>query len=174
MLSACRRVEQRQLAEHGDVGAVVGVALGEHGHLADDDAAGLVDELLHRAQRLAGRDHIVDDDDALAVDQLRVRLVEHERLHTLRRNGLDVHLEHAAHVGLGLFAGDEVLVRTALTGHFIHQRDGFRFGGDQIVIFRRQLQQLGRAVHGQLHIAKHDERADVQVIGDLAQGQIAL
>ena len=36
-------VEQRQLAEHRDVGAVIGVALGEHGHLADDDTAGLVD-----------------------------------------------------------------------------------------------------------------------------------
>ena len=84
-----------------------------------------------------------------------------------------MHLEHAAHVGLGLLAGDEVLVRAALAGHFIHQRDGFRFGRDQVVIFRRQLEQFGRAVHGQLHIAKHDERADVQVIGDLAQGQIA-
>ena len=167
-------VEQRQLAEHGDVGAVVGVAFGEHGHLADDDAAGLVDELLHRAQRLAGRDHIIDDDDALAVDQLRVRLVEHERLHALRRDGLDVYLEHAAHVGFGLFAGDEIFVRAALAGHFVHQRDGFRFGCDQVVIFGRQLEKLGCAVHGQLHVAEHDERADVQVVRDLAQGQIAL
>ena len=160
--------------EHGDVGAVIGVAFGEHGHLADDDAAGLVDELLHRAQRLAGRDHIIDDDDALAVDQLRVRLVEHERLHALRRDGLDVYLEHAAHVGFGLFAGDEIFVRAALAGHFVHQRDGFRFGCDQVVIFGRQLEKLGCAVHGQLHVAEHDERADVQVVRDLAQGQIAL
>ena len=150
------------------------VAFGEHGHLADDDAAGLVDELLHRAQRLAGRDHIIDDDDALAVDQLRVRLVEHERLHALRRDGLDVYLEHAAHVGFGLFAGDEIFVRAALAGHFVHQRDGFRFGCDQVVIFGRQLEKLGCAVHGQLHVAEHDERADVQVVRDLAQGQIAL
>ena len=37
----------------------------------------------------------------------------------------------------------------------------------------RALEELGRAVHGQLHVAEHDEGAYVQIVRDLAQGQVA-
>ena len=149
------------------------VALGEDCHPAGDYAARAGDELLHSAEGFAGGNNVINDEHALALDELGVGSIDDELLYAHRGDGLDVHLEHAGHIGLGAFAGEEVLIRAALAGHFIQQRDRLGFRCDQIIVLGSALEQLGGAVNGKLHIAEHDECADVQVVRHLAQGQLA-
>ena len=124
-------------------------------------------------QRLARGDDVVDDQHPLAADQLRVRRVDDELLDAHGGDGLDIDLKHAAHIGLRTLACEEILVRAALSGHLIQQRNALGFRCDDVVILGSQLQKLGRAVHGQLHIAEHDKGADIEIIRYLAQRQVA-
>jgi hypothetical protein len=59
---------------------------------------------------------------------------------------LHVHLKHAAHIGLGLFAGDKVLVGAGLAGHFVQQGDGLGLGGDDVVVSGARLRSSVRSV----------------------------
>ena len=54
-------IEERELLEREDVGALHGIALSEHGHLAHDVSAGTLNQLAHGLKRLAGGDNVVDD-----------------------------------------------------------------------------------------------------------------
>jgi hypothetical protein len=56
------------------------------------------------------------------------------------------------------------------------QGDTFGLGGEEIIvaILGNKLQQLPGAGHGQLRVSEADECADVQIVGDFAQGQLPL
>ena len=54
--------------------------------------------------------------------------------------------------------------------------DALGLGGEHVVVAVRRdaLQQGGGAGHGELRVAEDDERADVQLVADLAQRQLPL
>jgi 3-dehydroquinate synthase class II len=73
---------------------------------------------------------------------------------------------------LASFAGDKVLVGAGLAGHFVQQGDGLRLGRDDVVVCRGALEKLRSAVDGDFHVAEHDERADIKVVGHAADGKL--
>ena len=83
-------------------------------------------------------------------------------------------MEGVGHIRLGALAGDEILFRTALTGHLVDQGDGLGLGGEQIVVAvcLQHGQHITGAGYGQLRVAKADEGADVQVVRDLTDRQL--
>ena len=125
-------------------------------------------------QGLARGDDVVENEDALAAHLLGIRRVEDEGLLPGGGNGLDLDLQHAGHVSLGLLAREKILVCTALARHFVKQRNGLRLRRDEVVILRRALQQLRGAVDRELDVPEDDEGADEQIVADRAERQLAL
>ena len=64
----------------------------------------------------------------------------------------------------------------ALAGHFVDEGDGLGLGGQHVVVavLVHQLQHFPGAGHRQLCVAETDKSADIQVVRDLTDGQIAL
>ena len=85
-------------------------------------------------------------------------------------------MDGIGHIGLGTFPGDKVLLRAGLACHLVDQGNALGLSGEEVVVavLRDQLQQFAGAGDRQLRIAKADEGADVQVVGNFAQGQLAV
>ena len=73
-------------------------------------------------------------------------------------------------------AGNKVLGGAALAGHLVDEGDGLGLGGQHVVVavLAHQLQHFPGAGHRQLCVAETDKSADIQVVRDLTDGQIAL
>lgn len=112
----------------------------------------------------------------LPPDQVRVIPAQIQLLGAGSGDGLILHMDGVGHIGLGTLPGDEVLLGPGLAGHFVNQGDALGLCGEQIVIAARlqQLQQLPAAGLGQLRVAETDECADIQIVCDLADGQLPL
>ena len=82
-------------------------------------------------------------------------------------------MDGVGHIDLGSLPGDKVLLRAGLAGHLVDQGNALGLGSKDVVIAvgGNQLQQLPGAGHSQLRVAEADERADVQVVRDPADGQ---
>lgn len=61
-----------------------------------------------------------------------------------------------------------------LARHLVDEGNALGFGGDQDIVLGGNLEQVARAGNGQLNVAEDDESADVQIVVDAAEGQIAL
>ena len=85
-------------------------------------------------------------------------------------------MDGVGHIGLGPLPGDKILLGPGLACHLVDQGNALGLCGKQIVIAARlqQLQQLPAAGLGKLGIAEADERADIQIVGDLTDGQLPL
>ncbi|MPM80947.1 hypothetical protein SDC9_127998 [bioreactor metagenome] len=94
-------------------------------------------------------------------------------LYGLRGYGAHRNFKYAGHIELFALARKQVFILAALARHFIKQRNALCFRRNQIVILRRALEKLSRAVFCKLDIAEYNERADIQLIRDLAQRQLA-
>ena len=167
-------IEKRQRGQGDDVVPVLGVALREDRHLACNYAARALHELLHRVQALSRGDDVVHDEDLLALYHLRVRRVDDQLLYVHRRDGAHLDLKNARHIGLRALAGQEILLRARLARHLIKQGNGLGFGGDEVIVLRRALQKLRRAVDRELDIPEHDEGADIELVSHAAKRQFAL
>ena len=62
------------------------------------------------------------------------------------------------HIDLHGLAGDEIMVFSALPGHFMHQRNPFGLGRNHNIMLGHDLDQLPGAGHRQLHIPEDDKR----------------
>ena len=127
-------------------------------------------------EALAGGDDVVHDEDALALDEGAVVGAQEQVLLAQGGDGADGDVDGVGHVDLGPLPGDEVLLRAGLAGHLVDQGDGLGLGGEHVVVAVRGdlLQQGLGAGYGELRVAEHDERADVEVVADLAEGELAL
>ena len=85
-------------------------------------------------------------------------------------------MDGIGHVGLGTLAGDEILLGAGLAGHLVNEGDGLGLGSEEVIIVLsgNQLQKLPGAGNRQLCVAKADKGADVQIVRDLADGQLTL
>ena len=131
---------------------------------------------LHGLQAAAGGDHVIHNDDLLALDQLRVVATQIQHLLGQRGDGLIRHGDGIGHIDLGALAGDKVLLRAALAGHFVDEGDALCLGGKEVVILDalQPLEHFSGGGHGDLRVAEADERADIQIIIYLADGKLAL
>ena len=84
--------------------------------------------------------------------------------------GLILNDDRLTHIQLRTFAGGNP-VFSALARHFVGQRNALGLRGDDVVIFRRALQQLPGAGHGQLLIAEDHKSGNGQRIVYRADGQ---
>ena len=82
-------------------------------------------------------------------------------------------MQRAGHIDLQTLAGDEIFLCAGLASHLVDEGDALGLGREQIiVVLRRPCQQFACTGDGDLRVAEHDERADIQIVGHLAQRQI--
>ncbi len=89
------------------------------------------------------------------------------------RYGTDRDIEHVNHIKFCGFACDEVFLVTVLARHLVSERNAFGFGGDDIVVFRCNFEQVARAAVCELGIAEYDEPGDRKRFVERAYRQAA-
>jgi hypothetical protein len=165
-------LKHRQLLQEAEVGAVRRGALGQHGHPAGHGAAGLLHQGLHGVERPAGE---------ITSSISRIRLPRIRSASSRPRYSAcspAVVMDCPPPAGDPAYRpwalpGDKVLLSPGLAGHLMDQGNTLGLRRKQIVIAlrRNQLQKLPGAGHRQFRVSEDDECADVQIIGDLADGQ---
>ena len=98
---------------------------------------------------------------------------EIQRLLTEGRNRLDIHADGIGHINLHTLARDNILA-AALARHLIAERDTLCLCGDNNIMLGSFLQQLSGRFFGDLYVAEHDKRCDIEMFINLAQRQLAL
>lgn len=170
------RVEDGQRGKVSQVCAGQGVALRKDGGAAGDGAAGGLHQLFQGVKALAGGDDIVHDEDALSLDEGAVISSQEQILLAQGGDGADGDVDWVGHVDLGPLPGDEILLRAGLAGHLVNQGNGLGLGGEHVIVAvcGDLVQQGPGTVHRKLCVAEHDERANIEIIADLAEGQLPL